>query len=150
MARARNRATQRETILYRLMENRNKGKNEFIPVFGFMGELYIEELGKWGYVSYECSARLSEMTRRNPGLIERTQIRGRSGARYYGYRLHPMATPEKLVEEDLQTFYRVVKLRQNRGRTVARPIVKPVVETAAAPVEASKGDSEPEPWWMKH
>lgn len=106
------RVSQKEAIFYKLYNN-FKDKNELIPVFAFMGEQYVPESGKWGYVSYEVSARFSEMFKENPGLIERKEIIGKSGARYYGYRLSPAANPELIRDPRLRGFYMMLK----RART---------------------------------
>lgn len=106
------RATQRQAIFYRLLRQHRKGGEEakrFIPVFELMGEIYIEEIGKWGYVSYECSARASEMIKMNPELIKRQQIRGRSGALYYGYRFCLEPKIEMIKDPDLLAFYQIIK-----------------------------------------
>lgn len=112
---SRTRATQRETIFYRLYRRFkaarpiHKGQppvHEYLPVYGLMGEEWIEEVGKWGYVSYECSARASEMIKTNPELIQRQTIKGKSGATYYGYRLNPRANVDMIRDPDLLTFYR--------------------------------------------
>lgn len=101
----RKKLTQRQVIMHKLITNRWYEGNKFIPVHEFMGEKYIKELGKWGYVSYECSARLSALVKENPGLIERVKIRGNSGAVYYGYRVHPQATGSKVVEPSVKYIY---------------------------------------------
>lgn len=89
-------------------------RDRFIPVHEFMGEHYISELGHlpdngaWGWVSYECSARLSEMYRDNPNLLERDLIFGKSGAKYFGYRLRPGYTIEDMQDNDLRDFYTLI------------------------------------------
>lgn len=103
------RVTQKQAVFYRLLKNRNEEGNVFIPVHQFMGEIFVPEFDKWGYVSYECSARLSEMFRDNPGLLAREYITGKSGAKYYGYRIHREATAEKIVDPDLRKVYEAVK-----------------------------------------
>lgn len=102
------RISQKEAIFWRLYQLFKAKNVEFVPVFGLMGEIYCEPLGKWGYVSYECSARASELTKENPGLFERKLLRGKSGATYYGYRISPSAKPELIKDEKLLSFYRSV------------------------------------------
>lgn len=104
------RISQKEAIFYRLYKQFLEDKEKYIPVFGFMGEVWVEEVGKWGYVSYECSARLSEMYRENPGLILRSLITGKSGAHYYGYRFTPVQGKAELVKDSaLASFYLQIK-----------------------------------------
>lgn len=100
------RITQKEAVFW-ILYKRFKEKNfEYVPVHEFMGEVYCEPLHQWGYVSYECSARASEIVKENPGLIQRTTIRGKSGALYYGYRINPEARPHLIQDEKLGAFYR--------------------------------------------
>lgn len=104
-----NKATQKEAIFYTLLKRFRAKDAQYIPVHQLMGEVYIEELGKWGYVSYECSARASEMIKENPNLIMRTRIRGKSGAQFYGYKLNPFPTPEMIRDPKLREFYYKIK-----------------------------------------
>ena len=105
----RKRLTQKEAIFYALYNKFKEGKGEYIPVWQFMGEHYSKEVGKWGFVSHECSARSSEMKRDNPELIQRVTITGKSGARYYGYRINPMVTLKMIQDEALLVFHKKVK-----------------------------------------
>ncbi len=105
--------TQKEAIFYTLFKNfkNPETKENFIPVFKFMGEIYAEELGLWGYVSHECSARCSELKKTNNKLIEVKEITGKSGARYFGYRFYPTATPSLIEDPGLQKFYKTLAKR---------------------------------------
>lgn len=101
--------TQKEAIFYTLYKAFKETPGEYIPVFKFMGEVYCKELGLWGFVSHECSARSSEMRKENPGLIEITTITGKSGAKYYGYRFSADAKAELIKDESLLKFYKSLK-----------------------------------------
>lgn len=107
----RNRITQREAIFYQLYTQFKQKDGKYIPVFQLMGEVWCPEVSKWGFVSYECSARASEMIKKNPQLIQRQSIRGKSGATYYGYRINPSVTVEMIQDPDLRTFHRIIKNR---------------------------------------
>lgn len=107
---AKNKITQKEAIFYQLYKAFRETPGEYIPVFKFMGEVHCVELGLWGFVSHECSARASEMRKDNPALVEVTEIVGKSGARFYGYRLTPAARPEMIQDSALLAFYN--KIRQ--------------------------------------
>lgn len=105
----RKRLTQKESIFYALYKSfKGEESFRFIPVFEFMGEHYCQEVGKWGFVSHECSARASEMKKENPELIERKTIQGKSGARYYGYRINPYVKPEMIKDSALASFHKQV------------------------------------------
>lgn len=102
----KNGLSQKEAIFYQLYLRFKAKKEDYLPVHALMGEVFCKELNRWGYVSYECSARASEMIKENPGLFMRTRITGKSGARYYGYRISPVARPQLIKDEKLLAFYR--------------------------------------------
>lgn len=86
----------------------NAEKWELLAPHDFMGECYFPETNKHYFVSYEASARLSTLFKENPELLFREKIEGRSGAKYYGYRLNNIAVTigkpklEEVVELILQ------------------------------------------------
>lgn len=98
------RITQHQAIFYRLWRNRIAGGNRYIPIYEFIGEVFIEELGRWAYVSYEIPARMSEIFSGNPGLLARERVTGKSGALYYQYRIHSDATADTIADPDLRAF----------------------------------------------
>lgn len=104
----------KKQIIFEGKNDLSNTKGYFIPVFKFMGEVYCEELGLWGYVSHECSARCSELKKINRNLIDVTTIEGKSGARYYGYRFAPDATPSMINDEKLLEFYKLVSKKRNK------------------------------------
>jgi hypothetical protein len=115
--RNRRRLTQIQSIFYILYNEwqvaKEKGEQpRYVPVFELMGEVYCREVGKWGYVSYECSARASEMIKANPELIQRRKIEGKSGAKYYGYRINPFVKKEMIQDPQLVEFHRAVMRRR--------------------------------------
>lgn len=97
--------TQQQAIFYQLYYARKKDPLIFVPVWKLIGEVYVKEYGRYKFVSYEVSARMSEMFKENPRLFERTKMTGISGAKYYGYRLRVGCTPEDIVKTDLKAFY---------------------------------------------
>ena len=105
----KNKITQKQAIFYLLLKSRKENPLHFIPVFRFMGEVFVEELGKWGFVSHECSARASELAKENPNLIESTKISGKSGAKYYAYRFRETANASCIEDPALREFYRNIK-----------------------------------------
>lgn len=98
--------TQKEAIFYTLYTLFKAKDEKYLPVHKLMGEVFVKETNQWGYASYECSARASEMIKENPGLLMRTRLTGKSGASYYGYRISPMAKPELIKDEKLFAFYK--------------------------------------------
>jgi len=76
-----------------------------------MGEHYIKEINKWAFVSHECSARASDIRRENRGLVEYKQIKGKSGAIYYGYKLTDNPTIDLIRDPKLKEIY--INLKSN-------------------------------------
>lgn len=96
--------TQKQIIFYHLFKNK-RANNEYIPVFAFMGEVYIEPLGVWGFVSHKVGARVWDIYRDNRRLVERTKVTGKSGAVYYAYRIREDATRDHIDDKSLIEFY---------------------------------------------
>lgn len=114
----KNRVTQKEGIFYILYMRFKDKKIDYVPVFQLMGETYVKEINLWAYVSYECSARASEIMTENPGLLQRIKLRGRSGAKYYGYRLTPAPNIDLFKDPSLLHFYR--RVSKNKTPTFAQ------------------------------
>lgn len=78
-----------------------------------MGEVYIDPLDQWGFVSYEVSARLSEMNKDNPRLLEWVTIQGRASyIQYRGYRIRDNATPEDIDDPKLKAMYTKIAMHE--------------------------------------
>jgi len=103
--------TQHEAIFYRMYDAHRKAKAsgtklELIPVHGFMGEIFSEEVELWGYVSYEVGARISELYADHPGLFYREMMHGRTpGVKYYGYRIADTANPALIKDPKIRLLY---------------------------------------------
>ena len=116
--------TQKEAIFYQLYMQRvlaetDEEKYKYIQIWKLIGEVFCPEVHLWGFVSYEVSARASEMFKYNTGLLERKYMRGKTGARYYGYRISINAKPSLIQDEKLLKFYQsIVKNKiHNEKRT---------------------------------
>jgi hypothetical protein len=101
--------TQRQAIFYQLYKNRLKNPDEFIPIWQLIGEVYAEEINLWGFVSYEVSARMSELWSDNLLLFERKQVVGRTGAKYYAYRIRHGASSSDINDKEILEFYQKIK-----------------------------------------
>ena len=98
----------RQAILYQLIKNLENG-DAYIPVFGFMGDVYCKELKLGGFVSHEVSPRISELNSGNPGMMEFEKRKAKySSATYYAWRLKPPFTPSIIKDYDLEKFARKV------------------------------------------
>lgn len=126
----------KQTIFYILYLKFKEGKGEYVPVFAFMGETFCKEVNKWGFVSHECSARASEMFKENYLLFQRATVKGKSGARYYSYRINPQPKPEMIKDPQLLEIYK--KLRPKL----------PPAELAAKRKSLQEVAEEQEAWWQ--
>ena len=106
----RNKVTQIQTIFYRLYKHfKSEKREEYIPIFDFIGEIWIEEIGEWGFMSYKLPARFADLKRENPKLLEFKSVTGKSGATYYAYRLALDVSMEDIQESKLLDFYKKIK-----------------------------------------
>lgn len=135
LPRRRNKLTQMQVAMYILIMNKWLGGNKLIPVYDFMGERYISELGKWGYISYECSARLSKMYSDNPGLLYREKIHGRSGASFYGYKIRESAQPSNILSKELRDVYDIMAAKRKNNSLVIVPPPRTMQEKIAMEVQ---------------
>lgn len=94
---------------YKLYIERKATPERYIPTWEFGGEMFIKETGKWVLMSYKCPARLSDLFLENPNLLERKELEGKSGAKYFGYRLRPGVQVRDIVDPNVREFYEVVK-----------------------------------------
>jgi hypothetical protein len=101
----KNKITMYQAIFYQLYMARKKDKERYIPIWKLIGEVYVKELDKWAFVSYEISARISEMYYENPLLLERKHVIGKSGSRYYAYRLSQRVSVSAIRNEKVLSFY---------------------------------------------
>lgn len=101
--------TQHQAIFYQLYKSRLEDPERYIPIYQLIGEIEIKELGLWGFVSYEVSARMSELYSENPKLFSRKEVQGKTGARYFAYRIRQGVQPEDIADPDLFKFYKIIK-----------------------------------------
>lgn len=106
----RNKVTQVQTIFYRLYRHLKSSRaTEYIPIYEFIGEIYIDEIKEWGYMSYELPARFADIMRENPRMLARIQVTGKTGAKYYAYRFADEMSVEKISDNELLQFYNRIK-----------------------------------------
>ncbi len=106
----KNKITQIQTIFYRLYKHLKSDKaTEFVPIFDFIGEIYIDELKAWGFMSYELPARFADIMRENPDMLKRIQVTGKTGAKYYAYRFADEMNVSKINDPELLAFYNRLK-----------------------------------------
>jgi len=101
--------TQEKAFFYILWKNYKTTPETYIPIWKFIGELHIEELDKWFFMSYKCPANGANVYLKNSELIERRQTRGRTGAKYYEYRIALNPTIDKIKGPEILEFYKLIK-----------------------------------------
>lgn len=96
--------TQKKAVYYVLWQSHKRDPKAYVPAWKFVGELYLKEIGEWFFMSYKCPANGVAIYFENDGLIERRQTIGKSGARYYEYRLVVRPTFSMFKDADLRAF----------------------------------------------
>lgn len=92
--------------LYILYKQHNENWELFIPPSAVdRGDLLIEELNMWVFTTWKTPARLTDIFQDNPDLLQRVQVKSKSGSKYYKYRLHENFTPMLIVEKPLREFF---------------------------------------------
>jgi hypothetical protein len=104
-----NKTTQKKIAFYILYKARQETPQEYVPTWKFVGEFLIKEWGEWVMASYKCPTRLTDIYQENPMLLERRQVKGKSGARYYEYRIANSAVPSDIKDETLLGMYKRLK-----------------------------------------
>jgi hypothetical protein len=98
------RITQKKTAFYILWKAHKANPEEYLPAWKFVGEIHIEELGKWAFMSYKGPTNGLVIYFDNPGLVERQMTTGKTGARYYEYRLAPHSGLAMIRDTELREF----------------------------------------------
>lgn len=100
------RITQRQIVFYMLMRWHKFQPGDFIPVWQFSAqEITMDEHDRVVFLSYAGHVRIGELYRENPGLVDRNDIIGKSGARYHGFRINKDATPAHILDPLAKKFY---------------------------------------------
>lgn len=107
-----NKITQEKAVFYILWKAFKENPQQFIPAWRFVGELHIKELNTWFFMSYKCPTNGLEIYNKNPQLIERRKTTGKTGARYYEYRIAPNPSSSRILDADLLAFYKKLKATQ--------------------------------------
>lgn len=101
--------TQKQVAFYKLYSSWLEDKERYVPLWEFLGEMYIKPINTWVLMSYKCPTRLSDIFNENPTLLERKLITGKSGSVYFGYRLRIGVKPEDILDPKLYEFYKLIK-----------------------------------------
>lgn len=116
-----NKITQKEMVFYKLWTEHRKNPERYVPAWEFVGEMLIEEFNHWVLMSYKTPANGVKIFFENPGLIERYQVMGKSGAKYYAYRIKPGVTEAAIIDPNLLKFYHQIKVRLAEQNGIINP-----------------------------
>lgn len=100
-----NKITQKRAVFYILWKAFREDPQQYVPAWKFVGELYIKEIDTHFFMSYKCPTNGLEIFADNPGLVERRYFTGKSGAKYYEYRIAANPSIEKIKEKNIAEFY---------------------------------------------
>ena len=114
---AKNKITQKKGAFYILWQARKENKEQYVPAWRFVGEFYCKELGEWFFMSYKGPTNGLAIYFDNPGLVERREVRGRTGAKYFEYRFTQHATFEMIKEPDIKAFAQAIERRYQAEKT---------------------------------
>lgn len=101
--------TQKRAVFYILWKQHRIDRTKYTPAWKFIGELEIPELKETFFMSYKTPANGIDIFFENPELIERRETVGKSGTKFYEYRIVEHPSVEKIMDESLFKFYRLIK-----------------------------------------
>lgn len=98
--------TQEMLFFYKLYTSYKENSERWVAAWEFVGEIYVKELNEWHLMSYKVPANGANVFFRNPLLVERQRVQGKSGAKYYAYRIRKNPSPNRIVDPALFDFYK--------------------------------------------
>lgn len=101
--------TQKKVAFYILHTAGKETPGEYVPAWKFVGEIYIKELDEWYLMSYKGPTNGLAIYFDNPTLIDRTLVKGKSGAEYYAYRMRAGVRSSDIRDPILLDFYNTIK-----------------------------------------
>ncbi len=97
--------TQKKAVFYVLFKAYKENAEQFVPAWKFVGELNIPELNEYFFMSYKCPANGVNLFFENPDLLERRITVGKSGAKYFEYRIAPNPSMDRIKDPVMKEFY---------------------------------------------
>jgi len=101
--------TQKQLAFYKLYKQFKEDSEKYIPIWEFGGEIKVEELNRWELLTYKAPTRLTDLYQQNPGLFQRRMVTGKSGAKYYEYKIAPDPTVGKIRDIHIVEFYNKIR-----------------------------------------
>ena len=99
--------SQKQIAFCILYQSFKEDKEKYIPAWKFVGEVFIEPLNRHEFMSYKCPTRLTDLFTENPDLLERIEVKGLSGSKYFAYRIRDGATSADIKD------HKIEELRKN-------------------------------------
>lgn len=97
--------TQKKTAFYLLWVAHKENPEQFLPAWKFVGEVHIKEIDAWFFMSYKGPTNGLSIYQENEGLVERRMTIGKTGARYFEYRIADLGA---IKEPELKAFYELI------------------------------------------
>lgn len=96
-------------VLYILFKEHQKNREAYhAPSIVDVGDVYVEELGKWVFTTWKTPARLTDIFQDNPDLLQRVLVKSKAGSKYYKYRLNLNFIPELIKDAKLKEFFSAI------------------------------------------
>lgn len=106
---AKNKTNQRELLFYLLYQEFKKDKEKYTPLWKLMGEVYIEELGEWCFMSYEVSTTMSKLKADEPFLFESIDHKLKNGGTALAYRIRRDTKLSDIQTKEILDFYSKIR-----------------------------------------
>ena len=107
--------SQKQLAFYKLYKSYKSDPNEYVNIWDFVGEIYIEEINEWHLMSYKCPTRLTDLYQENLMIIDRRKTTGKSGAEYYQYRLY-QPSRDKIETASVRVFYDKIRYQADKKK----------------------------------
>lgn len=101
--------THEMAVLYLLFQQHKIDREVYLPPSAVdVGDVLIEPLNIYVFTTWKTPARLTDIYQDNPDLLQRIQVKSRSGSNYYKYRLNINFIPELIKDKKLKTFFEYI------------------------------------------
>jgi len=101
--------TQKQLAFYKLLISYKEDREKYHPTWEFIGEIFIKELNTWEMMSYKAPTRLTDIYQENPTLLDRRLVKGKSGSKYFEYKIAQDSGIGKLRDISLEQFFMRIK-----------------------------------------
>jgi len=110
--------TQKKTAFYLLWKEHLARPGEYLPAWRFVGEIFLAELGDYFFMSYKGPTNGLAVYFDEMDVVDRQMITGKTGAKYYEYRIKPEATVEQIKDDELREIAILITAHHNNEVTI--------------------------------